>query len=267
MAQSQIKVSAIKAFSDNYIWSISSSKTNEISLVDPGDANVCIDYIENNHCQLRNILITHHHADHTGGIKKLSQYCQDKGWPLTIYGPAGEAIPACDIALKDKAQIDLLGLETRFRIISLPGHTCGHIAYYNEGEDILFCGDTLFSAGCGRLFEGTPKQMYTSLQRLTALPERTKVYCAHEYTQANLNFALAVEPENEEIIHYYNQVSQLRQKGSASIPTSIAQEKIINPFLRCHIDQVQQSAAEYSNQSNLNELDTFTVLRGWKDTF
>ena len=267
MAQSQIKVSAITAFSDNYIWLISSSKTDEISLVDPGDANVCIDYIKKHNLKLSSILITHHHADHVGGVTKLAKYCQQRDWPLTVYGPAQESIPARDIALSNGNQVELSALETQFSIIDLPGHTSGHIAYYNQNEDILFCGDTLFSAGCGRLFEGTPKQMHTSLKKLAALPERTKVYCAHEYTLANLNFALAVEPDNEELIHYYNQVTQLRHKGKASIPSSIAREKHINPFLRSHISQVQQSAREYAKQTNINELDAFTILRRWKDTF
>ena len=150
-------------------------------------------------------------------------------------------------------------------MIDLPGHTSGHIAYLSE--DNLFCGDTLFSGGCGRLFEGTPEQMLSSLEKLSALPERTHVYCAHEYTQANLNFALTVEPCNTELVHYYNQVLQKREHGIATIPTSIMLEKKINPFLRSHEASLMTSASEYSESAVQDKLQTFTIIRGWKDNF
>jgi hydroxyacylglutathione hydrolase len=269
MLQSQsttnIKVSMIKAFSDNYIWAISSNLGQKMALVDPGDADVCINFIEQEQMQLSSILITHHHADHIGGINKLVEYCKNKQWPLTIYGPESENIPHCDVALNDSHTVKLADVDLEFSIIDLPGHTSGHIAYLSQ--DNLFCGDTLFSGGCGRLFEGTPSQMLSSLEKLSALPECTRVYCAHEYTQANLNFALTVEPCNTELVHYYNQVLQKREQGIATIPSSIMLENKINPFLRCNEPSLMTSAAEFSSNKVNNKLQTFTIIRAWKDNF
>ena len=269
MLQSQsttnMKVSMIKAFSDNYIWAISSNLANNMALVDPGDADVCIEFIEQQQMQLSTILITHHHADHVGGINKLVNYCQSKQWPLTIYGPESESIPHCDVALNASHIVKLVDLDFEFEIIDLPGHTSGHIAYLSE--DNLFCGDTLFSGGCGRLFEGTPSQMLNSLEKLSALPERTHVYCAHEYTQANLNFALTVEPCNSELVYYYNQVLQKREQGIATIPSSIMLEKKINPFLRCDKASLMTSASEFSGEEVNDKLQTFSIIRAWKDNF
>ena len=267
MSQSQIKVTAIHAFSDNYIWAISSSINNEISLVDPGDAQVCIDYMEQNQLQLSNVLITHHHADHIGGVKALKAYANEKGHSVNIYGPATENIPCCEHKLAQDDVVTLTSHNTEFSVIEVFGHTAGHIAYYNKSQDILFCGDTLFSGGCGRLFEGTPAQMHQSLKTLAALPQKTQVYCAHEYTLANLSFALAVEPQNDELIHYYNHATNVRAKKQSTIPTSIAQELKINPFLRCHLESVQQSASEYLDADKLTSLETFTAIRQWKDNF
>lgn len=261
----KMKVSMIKAFSDNYIWAISSHESNNMALVDPGDANVCIEFIQQQNLQLSTILITHHHADHVGGINKLVEYCKNKQWPLTIYGPESENIPHCDVALNENHTVKLADLDFEFSVIDLPGHTSGHIAYLSE--DNLFCGDTLFSGGCGRLFEGTPAQMLSSLEKLSALPERTHVFCAHEYTQANLNFALTVEPCNSELVHYYNQVLQKRENNIATIPTSIMLEKKINPFLRSHEASLMTSAGEYSETAVNNKLDAFTIIRAWKDNF
>ena len=260
-----MKVSMIKAFSDNYIWAISSNVSEKMALVDPGDADVCIDFIEQQQLQLSSILITHHHADHVGGINKLVQYCKSKQWPLTIYGPESENIPHCDVALNESHTVKLADLDLEFDIFDLPGHTSGHIAYLSQ--DNLFCGDTLFSGGCGRLFEGTPSQMQSSLEKLRALPERTHIYCAHEYTQANLNFALTVEPSNSELVFYYNQVLQLREQGIATIPTSIMLEKKINPFLRCDLPSLQKSASEFSNNEVNDKLQAFTIIRALKDNF
>jgi hydroxyacylglutathione hydrolase len=264
-SSTNMKVSMIKAFSDNYIWAISSNLGHNMALVDPGDANVCIEFIEQQKLQLSSILITHHHADHVGGIKKLVDYCKSKQWPLTIYGPESENIPHCDVALSESTKVELTDLALEFDIIDLPGHTSGHIAYLSQ--DNLFCGDTLFSGGCGRLFEGTPSEMLCSLEKLSALPERTQVYCAHEYTQANLNFALSVEPDNTELVDYYNQVLQKREQDIATIPTSIMLEKKINPFLRCNEPSLMTSAAEFSGDKVNDKLQTFTIIRSWKDNF
>jgi hydroxyacylglutathione hydrolase len=269
MLQSQttniMKVSLIKAFSDNYIWAISTNKNTATALVDPGDAAVCIAHIEQHGLQLSAILITHHHHDHVGGIEQLRNYCAQKQWPLTVYGPKNENIPYCDIKLEENDIAKLSALSVEFTIIDLPGHTSGHIAYL--AQDNLFCGDTLFSGGCGRLFEGTPEKMLSSLNKLNALSDKTHVYCAHEYTEANLNFALAVEPGNSELIHYYNQVIQKRAENIPTIPSSMLVEKKINPFLRCEQPEIMASASEYSGSKVEDSLTTFTVIRAWKDNF
>jgi len=270
---STVNISAIHAFSDNFIWAI--TRNNRVSLVDPGDANVCIAYIEQHQLILDNILITHHHPDHVGGIKGLLDYCQQQQWQVTVFGPANENIPYCEHKLTDQDTIDIASLGINFSIIDLPGHTSGHIAYYRESasdsdsyhKPILFCGDTLFSGGCGRLFEGTPAQMLNSLTKLANLPDTTQVYCAHEYTQANLSFALAVEPNNEQLITYNQQVANLRAQAQATIPSSIKLEKQINPFLRAHIDQVQTSAQRFDSAINKTELEVFAAIRRWKDNF
>mgnify|MGYP000353065008 CR=1 FL=1 len=266
-SNSTVSVTALEAFSDNYIWAIANK--NKAALVDPGDADVCINFLENNQLVLNAILITHHHVDHTGGIKKLVTYCQQKQWPLTVYGPAQENIPCCDTKLVQNDVVNLSDLAINFNVIELPGHTSGHIAYFAEGslEPLLFCGDTLFSGGCGRLFEGTAEQMLNSLTKLSNLPESTKVFCAHEYTQANLKFALSVDPKNEILINYSKRVDELRAKEQATIPSTIMIEKQINPFLRSHEHALQESAKQFDNNTQATSLDAFTTIRRWKDQF
>lgn len=262
-----VNITPIKAFSDNYIWAITNKQV--ATLVDPGDASVCIEFLEKNTLTLTSILITHHHSDHTGGINQLVDYCQQKKWSLTVYGPANENIPQCNVKLNENDLVVLDELNINFRIIDLPGHTAGHIAYFATDHvmPILFCGDTLFSGGCGRLFEGSPEQMLNSLTKLADLPENTQVYCTHEYTQANLAFALTVEPNNQALVTYNKKVNELRSKGYASIPSTIQLEKQINPFLRCHKQSVQASAQQFATDSNGTPQDTFTTIRRWKDQF
>jgi hydroxyacylglutathione hydrolase len=268
-----ILITPIPAFTDNYFWAITNPDINQVNkdtlkpvaLVDPGDAKPCIKFLEENNYQLCAILITHHHADHTGGVAELKSYCQNKKWPLTVYAPESTKIEHADIRVKDKQVIKIKALEMTFEIIDLAGHTLDHIGYYSN--DVVFCGDTLFSGGCGRIFEGTPEQMLTALTRLTDLPDRTHVYCAHEYTLANLTFALAVEPKNAELVHYYNQVLERREKNISTIPTSILLEKKINPFLRCDQQEIINSAADFSGSKTLNTLETFTTIRQWKNKF
>ena len=185
--------------------------------------------------------------------------------PLTIYGPANENIPHRDISLVEGDVVDLSTIGLTFNVLDLPGHTAGHIAFFNENH--LFCGDTLFSGGCGRLFEGTAQQMYHSLEKISNLPDSTQVYCAHEYTAANLNFALTVDPENFDLINYFNQVTQLRDNNQATIPTTIGLEKEINPFLRCQYPALQESANDYSNRKVTLGTETFSVIREWKNNF
>lgn len=266
-------VTAIPAFSDNYIWAITSTNVTKantspmmpVALVDPGEAAPCIAYLEKNNLQLCTILITHHHPDHTGGVTDLKHYCKSKGWPITVYAPENNTINNVDVRVKDNQTIELDELSVSFKVIDLAGHTLDHIGYY--ANDMVFCGDTLFSGGCGRIFEGSPQQMLTALNRLADLPERTHVYCAHEYTLANLTFALAVEPQNAELVHYYNQVVKRRAQKLSTIPTSILLEKKINPFLRCNQQEIINSAANFSTKKSANTLETFTVIRQWKNQF
>ena len=265
MSKTQHSVTAIKAFNDNYIWAISNRVNDNTALVDPGDAKVCLDYLQKNKLKLSAILITHHHSDHVGGIKKLLEYAQEKDWTVKVYGPASENIAHLDIKLKENDTVNLTELGCEFNVLDLPGHTKGHIAYHND--EVLFCGDTLFSGGCGRLFEGTPKQMHHSLTKLASLPDNTLVYCAHEYTQANLAFALTVEPSNNNLNNYAEQVKSLRLDMQATIPSTIGLEKQINPFMRCNEEAVKLASQTYSKQLQTTDSDVFSVIRGWKDNF
>lgn len=264
---SSISITALNAFSDNYLWVISNGVN--AALVDPGDADVCIKFLIKSQLTLTSILITHHHADHTGGIEKLVSFCKEKQWPLTIYGPEKENIPYCDNKLSGSDIVNITELSIEFTTIDLPGHTAGHIAYFAKinNQPVVFCGDTLFSGGCGRLFEGTPEQMLQSLNKLKALPENTKVYCAHEYTQANLVFALTVDPENKDLINYKKKVDKLRSKNQSTIPTTIKVEKLINPFLRSHTNSIKVSAIKHNKNKETNTLESFTTIRLWKDQF
>ncbi|KGJ87611.1 hydroxyacylglutathione hydrolase [Colwellia psychrerythraea] len=265
MTNSQQTVTAIKAFNDNYIWAISSENNTNIALVDPGDAFVCIDYMQTNNLILSAILITHHHSDHVGGIAKLLEYAKEKAWSVTVYGPATENIAQLDITLQENDKVSIPELNCQFDVLDLPGHTKGHIAYYDDNK--VFCGDTLFSGGCGRLFEGTAQQMHHSLTKLANLATDTLIYCAHEYTQANLAFALAVEPNNIDLHNYAEQVKVKRQHSHATIPSNIALELQINPFLRCHKHSIKLAAQAYSNQNQRNDSDVFAAIRTWKDNF
>jgi hydroxyacylglutathione hydrolase len=265
MSKTQQSVTAIKAFNDNYIWAISCNNNDNVALVDPGNAQVCIDYLQSNNLTLSTILITHHHSDHVGGIKKLLEYALEKDWAVKVYGPASENIAQLDIKLKENDTVDLTELDCQFTVLDLPGHTKGHIAYHND--ELLFCGDTLFSGGCGRLFEGTAEQMHHSLTKLASLPNNTLVYCAHEYTQANLAFSLAVEPNNNNLHNYAERVKLLRQDEQATIPSTIGLELQINPFMRCHEETVKLASQIYSKQLQTSDSDVFSVIRGWKDNF
>ncbi|MGE8179201.1 hydroxyacylglutathione hydrolase [Pseudomonas fluorescens] len=254
-----IQISALPAFTDNYIWLLQDHCSQRCAVVDPGDAAPVQAWLAMHPgWQLSDILVTHHHHDHVGGVERLK-----KATGATVYGPASENIPGRDIALNDNDRVSVLGLE--FDVYAVPGHTLGHIAYYHQG--LLFCGDTLFAAGCGRLFEGTPAQMHHSLRRLAALPEDTLVYCTHEYTQSNLRFAAAVEPNNPDIAERLEKVSQLRESGGMSLPSTLAQEKLTNPFLRTGETSVKEKVDERNGRKNRAPSEVFAALRAWKDTF
>ncbi|MHC8353956.1 hydroxyacylglutathione hydrolase [Pseudomonas sp. LB3P81] len=254
-----IQITALPAFTDNYIWLLQDPGTRRCAVVDPGDAAPVQAWLAANPgWVLSDILITHHHHDHVGGVEQLKKATDAK-----VYGPASETIPARDVALKDNDRINVLGWD--FDVLAVPGHTLGHIAFYHPGT--LFCGDTLFAAGCGRLFEGTPEQMHTSLTQLAALPEDTRVYCTHEYTLSNLKFAVAVEPNNLHTAERLAKVMQQRKAGIITLPSTIALEKQTNPFLRTGETSVKEKVDERDGPNNRAPSAVFAALRAWKDKF
>lgn len=258
-----LSVHTIPAFNDNYLWLVHHTDSLDAYVVDPGCATSVIDYLATTQLNLVGILITHHHNDHTGGIKQLQQYFNHK---LDVFGPSNERIDGLTIPLivdsVSTINIPHLG-ETQ--VMAVPGHTLGHVAYYIDSK--LFCGDTLFSGGCGRLFEGSPSQMLQSLKMLATLPDITQVFCAHEYTRANLDFAQHVTPNNQKLNEYAEKVDQLRSQNIPTIPSTIATEKAINPFLRCHLNETQVAISNHHNIANIDEIQTFTLLREWKNQF
>lgn len=256
-------IEAIAAFADNYIWAIHGPDA-QTWLVDPGDAAACKAALAATRRQLAGILVTHHHADHTGGIAELAAA------DLPVYGPANSPFAGIRQPLTDGDTLTLpIG---RLQILAVPGHTLDHIAYFAEAgtlatEPVLFCGDTLFAAGCGRLFEGTAAMMLDSLERLAALPPETRIYCAHEYTLSNLRFALAVEPANNAIHERERQVQALRTAGRPSLPSRLADELATNPFLRTAIGAVQAQAERQLGRPANNRIEAFAAIRQWKDRF
>lgn len=256
---------ALAAFADNYIWLM--RQGDRAVVVDPGDARPVLDLIERERLELAAILITHHHGDHQGGVAELLAAAPR----AEVFGPASESITGVSRPLSggETIRIDAIGRE--FRVLAVPGHTRGHLAYYGAGQ--LFCGDTLFGAACGRIFEGTPQQMAASLACLAALPDDTAVYCAHEYTAANLRFALVVEPGNPRVHERVAAVAELRDRGLPTVPSTIAEEKASNPFLRCSepevIASVQRWCAESAQPTPAasDPVAIFAALRAWKNEF
>ena len=253
-----LSVKPIKAFTDNYIWLVS---TNEGSIViDPGESKSIQKLIDNKTIDLKGILITHHHYDHTNGLSELVKKNE-----LEVYGPVNN-IDGINHRLNDKDKISIIGIN--FDIISIPGHTLDHIGFYsaNANNPILFCGDTLFAGGCGRIFEGTYEQMFHALKKITKLPTNTNIYCGHEYTLSNLKFALEADDTNKELIEEFKKVKNKINSNIPSLPTTLDKELKVNPFLRCDNINIQNKIIEKFNVSN-NELEVFTALRKWKDNF
>jgi len=247
----------IPAFRDNYIWLLSRGEAAVI--VDPGDAAPVEAALAAGGLQPSAILVTHHHADHQGGVAALAAR-----FGVEVFGPAAESITGLTRPLAGGERIYPLGPDVPFDVLAVPGHTSGHIAYLADGR--LFCGDTLFGAGCGRLFEGTPAQMAASLVRLAALPDETEVCCAHEYTETNLRFAVAVEPDNPAIQERIAASAALRARGLPTLPSSIGLEKATNPFLRCDAPAVI-AAARRRDAAAAGPVDVFAAIRGWRNEF
>lgn len=250
----------LPAFDDNYIWLLHDGQ--QALVVDPGDASPVLQALEARQLQLRAILVTHHHADHVGGLAALRE-----ATGAVVYGPAGEDIPHPLQGLAEGDTLQVLGLP--WQVIDVPGHTAGHIAFYSpdvDGSPVLFCGDTLFSGGCGRIFEGTPAQMLNSLDKLAGLPGTTQVCCAHEYTLGNLRFAQAVEPGNTALQAYRAECEALRSHQRPTLPSRLANELAINPFLRSRQPTVRMAVRGF-NAAAQGEVAEFAALREWKNQF
>ena len=254
---------ALHAFRDNYIWMI--HDTRHALVVDPGDAGPVLTACKAQGLAIAGILVTHHHADHTGGIHDLLRHAQ-----VPVWGPATEDIPGMSQPLHDGDRISSPELDLGFDVIHVPGHTLGHIAFYADGgfgKRFLFCGDTLFSAGCGRLFEGTPDQMLHSLDRLCALPSDTRVFCTHEYTLSNLQFAQFVEPGNQAVQAYRQWCEGKRAEGLPTLPSTLERELRVNPFLRLDEIDVHARLTERAGREPASRAEAFALLRQWKDDF
>ncbi len=248
----------LPAFNDNYIWLLRAG--TRAAVVDPGDATPVLDYLAAEGLSLDAILITHHHPDHTGGVSALLAQA-----PVPVFGPAHERIAGIDHPVGEGDVVSLPGLGLEFAVLDLPGHTAGHVGYVGGGA--LFCGDTLFAAGCGRLFEGTPAQMYASLAKLAALPGDTQVYCTHEYTLSNLAFAAAVEPANPAIAERIEACKAQRAADRPTVPFPLAGELLTNPFLRSHEAAVIRQAEAQVGRGLTTPVEVFAAIREWKNCF
>lgn len=255
-----ILLQAIPALQDNYIWCLYDPSVRRAWCVDPGEAQPVIQFLQQQQLKLMGVLITHHHPDHTQGLPTLIQQ-----WPdLIVIGPSNSpSTVKINTPVVHEQLINLSGLSLHFKVLTTPGHTLDHICFVND--TYLFCGDTLFSAGCGRLFEGTADQMYASLQHLAALPKHLLVCCAHEYTERNIAFALSIDPNNVSLQQYQSKVQRQRQQQECTLPSTLALEQKINPFLRCHNPKLQQNIAHQTQQIISSPLMAFSLLRKMKD--
>ncbi len=250
----------LPAFRDNYIWLLHDDR--HAVVVDPGDAVPVRQYLARQGLRLAAILVTHHHPDHVGGLAELLAAAT-----VPVFGPAAENVEGVTrpVAEGDTVRLDELGVE--LSVLDIPGHTSGHVAYYAAGLGAVFCGDTLFSAGCGRLFEGTPPQLAASLAKLAALPDETRVYCTHEYTLSNLAFARVAEPDNAERDEWASRCEGLRAANQPTLPSTIGREKAINPFLRCDRPGVVRAVAARAGTAPRDPIACLAALRAWKDVF
>ncbi len=250
----------VRAFQDNYIWTIHNAQYAIV--VDPGDAIPVCNYLDTHNLKLLAILVTHHHRDHTGGIRDLVEL-----YNTPVYGPRREKIPCLTHPLGEGDTVEFAELPVKYNVIDIPGHTAGHIAYLWDGG--MFCGDTLFTGGCGKIFEGTPEQLHNSLQRLARVPDNTLVYCTHEYTEYNTPFALLCEPDNTELRQWIMDADDLRSRNLPTVPTTMKHEKATNPFLRCAEPEIIRNIERNTNAKlpDNNEQAVFTAMRLWRDQF
>lgn len=261
-----LEIFPLKAFKDNYIWVIRIGRS--VVVVDPGDAAPVQEYLQQTGDALVAVLITHHHSDHVGGLGRL--LAQPGNESVQAFGPGCENICGLSHALVGDELIRIPGTRVEFQVLAIPGHTKGHIGYYSQvlkPEGVLFCGDTLFGAGCGRLFEGTPEQMQKSLERLASLPETTLCYCAHEYTKANLCFAIEIEPENPSLLRRIDNINVARGRGEATVPFVLQGELETNPFMRWHTPAVLAAAQRKLGHQSRGPAETFAAIRKLKDEF
>jgi hydroxyacylglutathione hydrolase len=260
MAIAMLHVTGIPAFQDNYIWLLQRPGEARVSVVDPGDAAPVLAHLQAHQLQLDSILLTHHHRDHIGGVAALKA-----ATGATVYGPSIERIAECDIALHDGETLQLPVLQLALQVLAVPGHVREHLAFFGEGR--LFCGDTLFLAGCGRVFTGTVEQLWHSLKRLSQLPPDTLVYCTHEYTLSNLRFARTVEPEHQGLRERERAAQAMRAETQPTVPGRLATELATNPFLRCHEPALQVLVSYGTGVPVRDELACFSALRAWKNRF
>lgn len=258
---SPLNITPLHAFDDNYIWCIETQESDHFIVVDPGDASVVKSYALKIQKKLSAILVTHHHGDHTGGVAELTAHYSD----IPVYGPENSPYQGITHTLKEDSNVNILGVN--FNVMEIPGHTLDHIAYFNHQQEILFCGDTLFLAGCGRVFEGTPKQMHHSLSKIMELPPTTRAYPTHEYSLANLEFAMAVDENNAALKLVQKKCKDKRSASQATLPTTLAQEAAINPFLRVDDKAVIASANKYKANELHHPSEVFAALRQWKNDF
>jgi len=255
---SNYEVVALRALTDNYVWTLRDAHCAVV--VDPGDSRPVIDYLQREKLELAAVLNTHHHADHVGGNAGLLAR-----WKVPVFGPYDERIGDVTQRMRDGTSCRLPHFGTEMGVMEIPGHTRTHIAFYGSG--MLFSGDTLFAAGCGRLFEGTPRQMYDSLSRLMQLPDETLVYCGHEYTVSNIRFARAVEPDNATLRELEIKAKKQRDQGLPTLPSTIAQEKATNPFVRVREPAVIDAAARFANRPLADPVSVLAAIREWKNAF